>query len=43
MKKKNDSNKVAEITLKHLAEGDWKDLYVCANMNSVGDKVQIVA
>jgi len=41
-KKKND-NKVTEISLKHLSEMDWKELYFCVGMNSVGDKVQLLS
>lgn len=41
LKKKNDTKNV-EINLKHIAEIDWKDLYFCVNLSSVGDKVQLL-
>ena len=41
VKKKNDS-KSADISLKHLSASDWKELYFCVGMNSVGDKVQLL-
>ena len=41
IKKKSD-NKSVDINLKHIAENDWKDLYFCVNLNSVGDKVQLL-
>ena len=41
VKKKSDG-KTVDINLKHISEGDWKDLYFCVNMNSIGDKVQLL-
>ena len=41
MKKKSDGKSV-EISLKHIPEADWKELYFCVTMNSVGDKVQLL-
>ena len=30
------------ISLKHVTEIDWKELYFCVSMNGVGDKVQLI-
>jgi len=26
----------------HLSKNDWKEVYLCVNMNSIGDKIQII-
>lgn len=41
VKKKNDS-KAVDISLKHISETDWKELYYCVNLGSTGDKVQFL-
>ena len=41
VKKKSDS-KSAEISLKHIPEAEWKELYFCVTLSSVGDKVQLL-
>lgn len=41
IKKKND-HKTVEISLKHISEADWKELYYCVNLGSTGDKIQFL-
>jgi hypothetical protein len=40
-RKKNET-KSTEISLKHIGEADWKELFFCVSLNSVGDKVQLL-
>ena len=42
MKKKQET-KFHDLNLKHLSEGDWKDLYFCVSLHQANDKVQVLA